>query len=271
MKITIEELTPSELLKIAKVLTAEEGEKEASISGEAFEEVSDTDDVQIDEPRIDKEGLPWDARIHSSNHKLTSNGIWQRRRGISDEEYNRIKDELHSQMALINSAVSEPVTTLSPAGYNNTFTGAVTPVAPQASQASMSPAAPVTPQVIPQTLAVDNSFVPMTSAAPVMPQAMPDEDEPEPEIAPIPSIIPQPSATPVAPTPVADDPEVLYQRMFEQLRNGLQMKVLDANFMQNVIANVNATYGTSYKGAAELRGNSQALSFVINELVKKGL
>ena len=59
--------------------------------------------------------------------------------------------------------------------------------------------------------------------------------------------------------------------MFEQLRNGLQMKVLDANFMQNVIAGVNATYGTSYQGAAELRGNAQALSYVINELVKKGL
>ena len=70
---------------------------------------------------------------------------------------------------------------------------------------------------------------------------------------------------------VAEDPEALYNRMFEQLRNGLQMKVLDANFMQNVIAGVNATYGTSYQGAAELRGNAQALSYVINELVKKGL
>ena len=45
-------------------------------------------------PDVDKEGLPWDARIHSSNHKLTSKGVWQRRKGITDDEYTKVKNEL---------------------------------------------------------------------------------------------------------------------------------------------------------------------------------
>jgi len=49
----------------------------------------------VDEvPEVDSQGLPWDARIHSSNHKLTSAGVWQRRRGVSDTEFDKVMDEL---------------------------------------------------------------------------------------------------------------------------------------------------------------------------------
>lgn len=219
MEITLKGLTADELLKIAKVLT---DEPTVSVEQtEPVESVKSIDNVLT----LDKEGLPWDERIHSSNHQMTAKGVWQRRRGITDEEYNRVKVELLAPIAL--SPVEKPA-----------------PVAPVTSVESVIPYASVAPQA---------------SAEPIVPQA---------------------SAAPVAPAydfvnnataPVAEDPEALYNRMFEQLRNGLQMKVLDANFMQNVIAGVNATFGTFYQGAAELRGNAQALSYVINELVKKGL
>lgn len=232
MEITLKGLTADELLKIAKVLT-----DESTVSVEQTESVGSVNNVLT----LDKEGLPWDERIHSSNHQMTAKGVWQRRRGITDEEYNRVKAELLAPITL--SPIEKPA-----------------PVVPVISSESVipfvsAPQAPAAP-VAPAYDFVNNATAPVE---PVIPQAAP--------VAPVESVVPQ--AAPVA--PVAEDPEALYNRMFEQLRNGLQMKVLDANFMQNVIAGVNATFGTSYQGAAELRGNAQALSYVINELVKKGL
>lgn len=228
MKITLEELTVDELLKIAEVLTDKPVKQTKEIAEVAYIPNSEESDVLT----LDKEGLPWDERIHSSNHKMTSNGIWQRRRGISDVEYNRIKAELQIPIAEKQSVIPETT---------------VTPYAPAASIVPVDSTVSQ-PAVIPETTAtpVESPVIPMAAQSPVsIPQA------------------------PV--TPVTETPESLYNRMFEQLRNGLQMKILDANFMQNVIAGVNATYGTSYQGAAELRDNTQALKYVINELVKKGL
>lgn len=226
MEITLKGLTADELLKIAKVLT-----DEPTVSVEQTEPVESVNNVLT----LDKEGLPWDERIHSSNHQMTAKGVWQRRRGITDEEYNRVKVELLAPIAL--SPVEKPA-----------------PVAPVTSVESVIPYASVAPQ------APAEPIVPQASAAPVAPAY----DFVNNATAPVEPVIPQAA-------PVAEDPEALYNRMFEQLRNGLQMKVLDANFMQNAIAGVNATFGTFYQGAAELRGNAQALSYVINELVKKGL
>lgn len=226
MEITLEGLTADELLKIVKVLI-----DEPVVSVEQTEPVESVNNVLT----LDKEGLPWDERIHSSNHQMTAKGVWQRRRGITDEEYNRVKAELLAPIAL--SPVEKPA-----------------PVAPVTSVESVIPYASVAPQ------APAEPIVPQASAAPVAPAY----DFVNNATAPVEPVIPQAA-------PVTETPESLYNRMFEQLRNGLQMKILDANFMQNVIAGVNATYGTSYQGAAELRDNTQALKYVINELVKKGL
>ena len=240
MKITLEGLTADELLKIAKVLTDETAKQTKEIAEVAYIPDSKEPDVLT----LDKEGLPWDERIHSSNHQMTSKGVWQRRRGVSDVEYNRIKAELQIPVAAEQPVIPE---------------AAPAPVAPVTSVESIIPyaSAPVAPA------APVESIVPQAPAAPAAPVA-PAYDFVNNATAPVEPVIPQAA-------PVAEDPEALYNRMFEQLRNGLQMKILDANFMQNVIAGVNATYGTSYQGAAELRGNAQALSYVINELVKKGL
>ena len=104
MKITLEDITAVELLAVAKVLNNINDEP---IKVEPI--VVDNDEV-INEPTgdtmdFDKEGLPWDERIHSSNHKLTAQGVWQRRRGISDEVYNTVKAELLGKWE-----AAEPVT-----------------------------------------------------------------------------------------------------------------------------------------------------------------
>lgn len=65
------------------------------IADETPTDETPTDETPSDEqPELDKDGLPWDERIHSSNHKLTKEGLWQRRRGVTDEEFAVVVAEL---------------------------------------------------------------------------------------------------------------------------------------------------------------------------------
>lgn len=42
----------------------------------------------------DKDGLPWDERIHSSNHKMTAAGVWQLKRGVDKDLVEQVRAEL---------------------------------------------------------------------------------------------------------------------------------------------------------------------------------
>lgn len=46
------------------------------------------------EVELDRDGVPWDERIHSSNRKKTGNGVWQRRRNVDELTFTTIKNEL---------------------------------------------------------------------------------------------------------------------------------------------------------------------------------
>ena len=130
MKITLEDITAVELLAVAKVLNNVNDE---IVTPSNAPVVVDDDEI-INEPTgdtidFDKEGLPWDERIHSSNHKLTGQGVWMRRRGISDEVYNAVKAELLGKWE-----AAEPIV------------GAPAPVAaPEPAQAPVVAPAPVAP------------------------------------------------------------------------------------------------------------------------------
>lgn len=43
---------------------------------------------------LDAEGLPWDERIHSSNHKQSANGVWMKRRGVLPTVDAQVRAEL---------------------------------------------------------------------------------------------------------------------------------------------------------------------------------
>lgn len=93
------------------------------------------------EPAYDKNGLPWDARIHSSNHKLTDKGVWQRRRGVSDIEFENVKNELLGVQAPV--APVAPVVAPAPLAVEPVAPVVAQPVAPTAPVAQ--PAAPTAP------------------------------------------------------------------------------------------------------------------------------
>lgn len=45
---------------------------------------------------VDKNGVPWDERIHSSSKKISGKGIWAKRRNLADGVYETITAELLS-------------------------------------------------------------------------------------------------------------------------------------------------------------------------------
>jgi hypothetical protein len=44
----------------------------------------------------DKSGLPWDARIHSDNRALNADGTWRKRRGVTDDVFFQVANELRA-------------------------------------------------------------------------------------------------------------------------------------------------------------------------------
>ncbi len=113
----------------------------------------------VEDPIIaDVDGLQWDARIHSSNHKINSDGRWQRRRGVSDEEFNRVKNEL--------LGVQEPVAEIAPVV-------APAPVAPAVTLSPELAAVNHTLYSTPEELAKVPPYAPVAPVAPIAPEPTP--------------------------------------------------------------------------------------------------
>ena len=124
---------------------------------EVVEPVAPTAPVELPADTVDKDGLKWDGRIHSSNHQMTAKGVWQRRRGVSDEEFNAVRNELlglaPTQLAVDNQFAPQVVTSepVEPHVIPMTVTSEVIPmtvppvVAPAAIAQPQAPVAPVAP------------------------------------------------------------------------------------------------------------------------------
>lgn len=222
-------------LNITDMSVDEFAELFAKINTNSVVVTTNNDDVHVDVTDVveasdetinfDKDGLQWDERIHSSNKKLTAKGVWQRRKNITDEYYEQIKNEL--------LGVAPVITTVTPMGEMSAV-AAPEPVAPVVAPVTLSP----------ELAAVNHTLY-------TSPQ----------ELAQVP---------PYAPAPEVDC-ATLYQTMFEKVRTGFASKILDANYIQNMVNTMNATLNSNYKGLAEIKDNSEALKFVINDMVAKGL
>ncbi len=60
-----------------------------------------TEDTKVDNlVPLDKEGLPWDSRIHSSSKATIADGSWKLRRGVDPTEVEKVKAQLKELMAV---------------------------------------------------------------------------------------------------------------------------------------------------------------------------
>lgn len=85
---------------------------------------------------LDANGLPWDARIHSSSKEKVKAGTWKYRRGVDDAAITQVEAELRQLMA-IPAPAPAPVATPAPA-----------PVVPAPPVVPPAPAAVTPPGVV---------------------------------------------------------------------------------------------------------------------------
>lgn len=154
--LTITDMNEDEFTAVFKAIHKPTGD---NVVAEEVEQpvasVAPTAPVELPADTVDKDGLKWDARIHSSNHQMTAKGVWQRRRGVSDEEFNAVRNEL---LGLEPS--NEPVTTF------------------------VEPNAPISTPV------VEPHVIPMTVPPVVAPAPLAVEPTPAPVVAPEPTLSP---------------------------------------------------------------------------------
>lgn len=57
---------------------------------------------------LDKEGLPWDERIHASSRGLNADGTWRKKRGVTSDQVKSVEDQLR-HIQSIPSPVTPPL------------------------------------------------------------------------------------------------------------------------------------------------------------------
>jgi len=146
--LTITDMDEDEFTAVFKAIHKPTGNN--VVAEEVVEPVAPTAPVELPADTVDKDGLKWDGRIHSSNHQMTAKGVWQRRRGVSDEEFNAVRNELlglaptNEPVATFvepNAPISTPV--LEPHVIPMTVPPVVAPTPIAQPQAPVAPVAPV--------------------------------------------------------------------------------------------------------------------------------
>jgi hypothetical protein len=103
--------------------------------------------------QLDKDGLPWDSRIHSdAAEKMSKAGVWKTRKNLPEGYKPQIEAELRAVMSASAPGATTATTAPAPAADPNATTTTVAVAAPPAPSAAPAPApspAPVAPVAAP--------------------------------------------------------------------------------------------------------------------------
>lgn len=119
---------------------------------------------------VDKNGLPWDGRIHSSARSKIADGTWKMRRGVEDEFVKGIENELRQTMGVPPVPMAPSPLTPPPA---TVFSAPAAPI-PAPPVASIAPPPVVAPVEVATQLTFPKLMQRITAAfaAKTMDQAM---------------------------------------------------------------------------------------------------
>lgn len=123
---------------------------------------------------VDKNGLPWDERIHSGSKEKNKDGSWRQRRGTEPDYVTQVEDELRAALRVV------PLPPASPAAATDSVSSTT---------AETSANAPIAAVPVPPVPEVPNA-APTSSAAPTAPI-------PTPPVPPVPTA-PVSTATPIS-------------------------------------------------------------------------
>ena len=120
-------------------------------------------------PTVDKNGLPWDSRIHASTKTLNADGTWRQRRGLNDPGLvSRIEAELRAAVSA-GSNPAGPVASAAPA----IAAPAVTPIAPPTAAVTPPTSVPTVPAAPPAPASIAPPAAPSTDFASFMARMAP--------------------------------------------------------------------------------------------------
>lgn len=161
---------------------------------------------------LDKNGLPWDERIHAGTKAKNADGSWRQRRGLNDEGLvKRVEAELRQLVA--NNATSAaplsptPAQPVEGAELSSNMTAGVSATASPVTAPAVS---------VPPAPSVATVVVPPPPVTPATPPAVPAP--PALAGAPTPTIPPAPPVPPAASTPA---PEVNFYQLMDMITKAI--------------------------------------------------
>lgn len=101
--ITFKDATPEEVKTLLRAIGRDTKQLELPLQ-------SEDEDIPMDADSgitVDKNGLPWDERIHSSNRAFTNTGEWRRKRGVSGILVEQVEAELRAGLQNQEAATNE--------------------------------------------------------------------------------------------------------------------------------------------------------------------
>ena len=149
---------------LTPVGTAGNQQSFADAADEVAEEVAQSIGQETDSTKLDKNGLPWDSRIHSDAKTFNADGTWKYRRGVDREVLvPQVEAELRAAMDVENysneivAEAEEVASVVTNVAVNDSPATAAVPQAPVAPQPGLPPLAGVgLPPLAPQApVAID--------------------------------------------------------------------------------------------------------------------
>jgi len=164
---------------------------------------------------VDRNGLPWDERIHASTRAKNADGSWRAKRGVDQTLVVAVEQELRSR--------------------------APVPVAPQPAP---MPIQPPVPAPIPMPVAPQPAPMPIQPPAPVAAAPVPMPVMP----APVPVAPPAPVAPP--PPPASDTVVVDFTFVMNAINRGMTANppLIDVNYLGQLAAHLQITDLTQLNG-----------------------
>lgn len=237
---TIDELV--DLLTSPAIPSSLRNAAAASMTG-----VNGDDDESGDTPAmaapgtVDGSGLPWDDRIHSTPAKLTTKGVWRKRKGVDDATVSAVEAELRAR-----SAPPQPQ------------------MQPQTTMPAPAPAAPAPQPVMQQ---------PMPAPVP-QPQMQPQTAMPAPAptvtMAANPSApVPQQALQPVAPPPQNTVDFAAFMSKVAQL---VQAGLADSNYFAGLCQRIVAAYNNTVvvNSIADFQNQPAVMEYAIQVMASEG-
>lgn len=187
--------------------------------------------------QLDANGIPWDARIHSTPPALTKKNVWRAKRGVTPAEVTTVTAELRARAPVSPAAPPQPQ---QPAPQIFPPNAGYPPIPPNVNYNPPIPATAVEPQP--------------TAPAYTPPPAQPQQPPP--------------------PSPIGDTMDIgTFMGKIQvllQMRNANGQALVDADYLATVTARTSQAFGISANAIPDLASRPDAVAWAAKLMASEG-